>query len=386
MFKRIITSLGFLILIIGCVPDEGSGYYDYTPPFVPSGIGGLTGNVRDAGTNLPSATVRLLDSSSVELGVTTTDASGNYSFADLDAAEGYSLVFSLTSFKDVTFENVTVYSDEDYVLEMVNMVDSTLVGTGDISGTIVDARTGIAADDNPNGIGASISVNTVIKVRSGMNVRLGDVFAVPDIIGAVDASGNYTINTTLNTGNYTLEFSLAGYANGYINVYVVAATTIANQSGTMFPASTGTSIVLTWGATPTDLDSHMTGPDFDNAPDTDASRFHVYYPINNQGSLTVEPFVSLDVDDTSSYGPETITIASQFLGIYRYSILDFSNGGGTTGTALSTSGAKIDVYREGLYIRSYNVPSGAGGLWNVFQLDGTELFTINTIESTTTIP
>ena len=375
MFKKIITSLGFLVLIIGCTPDEGSGYFDYTPPFVPSGIGGLTGNVRDAGANLPSATVTLFDSSSVELDVTTTNATGDYSFADLDAAEGYSLVFSLTNFKDVTFENVTVYSDEDYVVEVVNMVDSALAGTGDISGTIVDARTGAAT---------ATATSTVINIREGMNIRDGTILNT--LPNSVDAIGNYSIAATLATGNYTLEFVLGGYANGYINVYVVAATTIANQSGTMFPASTGTSIVLTWGASPADLDSHMTGPNYDNAPDTDAGRFHVYYPTANRGSLTAEPFVNLDVDDVSSYGPETITLASQFLGIYRYSILDFTNGGGTAGTALSTSGAKIDVYREGLYVRSYNVPSGAGGLWNVFQLDGTELFTINTIESTTTIP
>lgn len=373
MFKRIITSLGFLILIFGCAPDEGDGYFNYTPPFVPSGVGGLTGNVRDAGANLPSATVTLFDSSSVELDVTTTNATGDYSFVDLDAEDGYSLVFSLTNFKDVTFENVTVYSDEDYVVEVVNMVDSALVGTGDISGAIVDARTGAATAN---------AINTVIVIREGMNIRTGTILNT--LNNSVDAVGNYSILNTLDTGNYTLEFALGGYANGYINVYVVAATTIANQSGTMFPASTGTSVVLTWGASPTDLDSHMTGPDYDNAPDNDSSRFHVYWV--DRGSLTADPFVNLDVDDTSSYGPETITIATQRQGIYRYSILDFSNGGGTAGTALSTSGAKIDVYREGLYVRSYNVPSGAGGLWNVFQLDGTELFTINTIESTTNIP
>ncbi len=102
-------------------------------------------------------------------------------------------------------------------------------------------------------------------------------------------------------------------------------------------------------------------------PTTSTSRFHVYY----QAKTTTG--VSLDVDETSSYGPETSTI-SQFLpGIYRYSVHDFSNRGSTTSTVMSSqSTALVKVFQGSTQIATFNVPTGqTGNLWTVFELDGT---------------
>ena len=67
-------------------------------------------------------------------------------------------------------------------------------------------------------------------------------------------------------------------------------------------------IVLTWGAQPTDLDSHLTGPN------TDATRFHVYYA--GRGSFTSAPFAGLDVDDVSSIGPDNSRALSRIRRVY----------------------------------------------------------------------
>jgi uncharacterized protein YfaP (DUF2135 family) len=121
------------------------------------------------------------------------------------------------------------------------------------------------------------------------------------------------------------------------------------------------------------LDSHLIGPIADNSPDL----FHVYF--SSPGSDTGTPFAILDVDDTSSFGPETTTIVQQFQGVYTYSVYDYSNGGATTSEALATSGATVQVYRENQLVRTFNVPAGIGILWTVFELDGDTITPINTL-------
>jgi uncharacterized protein YfaP (DUF2135 family) len=125
---------------------------------------------------------------------------------------------------------------------------------------------------------------------------------------------------------------------------------------------------LTWGATPSDLDAHLTGPL------SDGTRFHVYW--DNK----VVTGANLDIDDISSYGPETITITNQIAGLYRFSVHDFSNELLTSSSALSQSGAQVRVYRGSTLIATYNVPQNIPGtLWTVFELNGTTITTVNSM-------
>jgi uncharacterized protein YfaP (DUF2135 family) len=62
-------------------------------------------------------------------------------------------------------------------------------------------------------------------------------------------------------------------------------------------------IVLTWGETPRDLDSHLDTP----------SGCHVFY-----GRKQCRGEASLDTDVTDSFGPETINIAKLEPGVYKY--------------------------------------------------------------------
>lgn len=72
-------------------------------------------------------------------------------------------------------------------------------------------------------------------------------------------------------------------------------------------------ITLTWGASPSDIDSHIFAPD----------GTHVFY--SSKGTLAADPFIKLDVDDVTSYGPEVVTITRLMVGTYTYGVRNFSN-------------------------------------------------------------
>jgi hypothetical protein len=138
--------------------------------------------------------------------------------------------------------------------------------------------------------------------------------------------------------------------------------TIGNQNAQVTPilASGQIRIVLSWGETPDDLDSHLFGTM--NA----GTVFHTYYGNEEyyQGEVLM---ANLDLDDTDSYGPETTTIYHQENGIYKFSVHDYTNGDETNSTALANSGACVRVYIGGSSVKTYYVPNLPGTLWDVFE-------------------
>lgn len=86
-------------------------------------------------------------------------------------------------------------------------------------------------------------------------------------------------------------------------------------------------------------------------------------------------------DDTSSYGPETITLTwTENNGSCSYYVYDYSNGGNSNSMALSYSSAKVVVYKGNTLLNTFNVPVGYNGTkWNVFTINSGALTTMNTI-------
>lgn len=131
----------------------------------------------------------------------------------------------------------------------------------------------------------------------------------------------------------------------------------------------GMRIVLNWGAQPPDLDSHLV---FEGQ--------HVFW--NQKKGKDV----LLDVDDTSGYGPETITIVRKHPGVrYVYAVHDYTDGDARGTTALSArSQARVFVYVGSSLVRTFRPPAGGkGNLWVVFAVgqDG-EFYDINTFGDT----
>ncbi|MEM8557375.1 MAG: hypothetical protein AAGG50_06070, partial [Bacteroidota bacterium] len=83
-----------------------------------------------------------------------------------------------------------------------------------------------------------------------------------------------------------------------------------------------------------------------------------------------------DLDDTSSFGPETITLFPTNDGVYRYSVHNYtdqsSNGAlGIAGALDDGQAARVEVYAGDALVRSYRAPAasaGDGNTWRVFEM------------------
>ena len=242
----------------------------------------------------------------------------------------------------------------NYTLTITSFTDATPItpSTSELNGKITDASSGNALQ------GASIQLRACGE-------KTGDVLASD----TSDASGNYNIDIT--TGTYTAEVSLDGYTSEFTTI----ALTADEDSVKNFPlneqlAAGETRIVLSWGATPSDLDSHL------QVPRATSGTTEIYYRNRS------EEGTALDVDDGGGFGPETITISTANTGKYTYWVQDYSNRGSTTSTALANSGAEVKVYNVDGLAKTFTVPSGAGDKWNVFTMDGDtgDITTVNTID------
>lgn len=129
-------------------------------------------------------------------------------------------------------------------------------------------------------------------------------------------------------------------------------------------------IVLRWGASPRDLDSHLEGTL------SNGSKFHCYFSNKKiyDGSTLI---ADLDVDDTSGYGPETITISpSGLTGSYTYYIYNYTGTGSFSG-----AGATAELYYGDKLVETVSVPSGSGSgrYWSLFKFEDGKVRLINTV-------
>lgn len=223
----------------------------------------------------------------------------------------------------------TVTAGETATATITVTIEDTGSGTGTLEGTVRDATTFEALD------GVTVTVEgTEYTTTTG-------------------SDGSFTI--TAPSGSQTLTFSLEGYSFPEITVEVTAGQTVELSEGATVASpqvsSGNVRIVLSWGASPSDLDSHLETP----------GGQEVYY-----GNRTpTGAGANLDRDDTSSYGPETITITDPQVGTYRYWVYQFSSTG-----SLTTSDAEVQLYDSDGLFATYTVPtSGTGRYWNVVTME-----------------
>ncbi|MDX2368309.1 MAG: hypothetical protein QNK36_07900, partial [Colwellia sp.] len=173
-----------------------------------------------------------------------------------------------------------------------------------------------------------------------------------DYIGAttaiVDESGNFSIRTKASS---TVLINVSD--QGKISNTVVVDTADGNTiSECLSVKDFSVSVTLTWGENPADLDTHLVGPDY-----------HIYYV--DKGSLSGFPFAALDVDDTSSYGPEVLTMLKPTTnGDYVYSVYHFA---GTSN--ITESPTKVELNFNGnTFLFSPPEGQGVNKTWNVFKV------------------
>jgi len=260
----------------------------------------------------------------------------------------YSLNIFLDGFLPYAIDSVDVIEGQTTFVDTIFLIPDEYENQSyQINGSVTNALTG----ENLSGVN--------IKLRLGWNNTSGDL--------ALDASGSPAKTTSNSSGQYsiempamcyTAEFSKEGYITTYSNVISAPNTGLWNTSLSPILASGEYRIVLTWGADPRDLDSHVEGTL------TNGNSFHVYYSdkTQNDGSITV---CELDHDDIDGYGPETITLRPIDTCSYYYYIKRFNGSG-----SISTSGAQVKIYSGSTLLWTFNAPTnqGTGDYWNVLAL------------------
>jgi hypothetical protein len=326
----------------------------------------IQGRVEDAvsGADISGVGVTLHNASDVMIASTTSGADGSYTLS-APAGSGYHANFSASDYLPAIYWGISGASSGATSLETVKLVPAGASGSGVASGMISNAFDG-------NGV-----ADLVISLRPGVNNVDGSLSGYSASTGV---GGAYSFGG-IPGGIYTGQISGSGYLTTYFTIVSVGGQSILNQNMAITPVLTGNDmrIVLTWGATPSDLDSHITGPI------SGTSRWHVYFSYKRY-PVSGDPVVAiLDTDDTSSYGPETITLSTTSGGVYRYSVYNYSSGGSASpSTALADSGAQVRIYQGSSLIRTYNVPNQGGTLWKVFEVSGTTITPFNTMSYHTT--
>ena len=183
--------------------------------------------------------------------------------------------------------------------------------TGTITGQVLDAVTGLPL----SGVVVSVPAANV-NAQGGLSAT-------------TDANGNYTIFNA-PVGTYTIRFRSDQFVEFSREVTVVENQETVVATVTLSPGLTQDErfrFVLTWGEEPPDYESHLWLPA--------ANPFHIFFPSQNRGDSQNFPFATLDVDDTTSFGPETVTI-NQVLsgGVYEYGVHNFSNTGTVEGAVV----------------------------------------------------
>lgn len=319
-------------------------------PMLPTGF--LEGGVRDAETRnaLEGVNVEVFQNDE-SVTSAATDATGGYS-VEIEEGAGYDLRLSRSGYLPVQYNGLEVVGDLTTHLETVLHINENNAGVGSISGFLTNALTGEALGQ------------VALSIRADMNSRTGDIIAN----STSNDQGEYVF-TDLQAGHYTIEAKLDGYTTEYFVVICLGNQEEDNQNHALTPilAANETRIILTWGRTPSDLDSHLTGPD------GNGDRFHVYFANTTPDGADA----NLDVDDVTSYGPETITITESREGMYRYSVHNYSDKFEDPSSTLAASEAHVRVYQGSELIGDYHVKNAPGTLWTVFEMEDGVITPIN---------
>lgn len=288
-----------------------------------------------------------------KLPVTKTELENNNNvsvFNIKDASYGYALQFRTQGCNVIVecSENGTVLADARCriiptdALENAQKKEDTEINGSTVNGTVIDAQTG-------KGVGG-----LMLSFRN-KDDRTGEIIAEADT-----DDGDYSVE--IPPGEYTVEISGDGYITDYINVTVGEES---DESVENFVVSRELEegeirIVLEWGETPLDLDSHLTGKT-DNG-----TSCHVYFE-DMSCSDSAGTVAELDLDDTSSYGPETTTLY-RISGEYDFAVNNYIPSSGN----LMDSGATVTVYLPGSPPQTYSIEDDGeveGDWWYVFTID-----------------
>ena len=321
----------------------------------------LIGKVVEADGDTDYTNNRVLSNATVKItknGVTqttTTNANGVYSF-EKSMNGTYTITVSKEGYKTSTQTINIPEGQANYYNSTIELIPNTNVAEGTATGHVYDVLTGSGVKE------------LTLKIRSGIGNTTGPVLKTIKT-GVV---GGYSV--TLPAGNYcvqiiderTVSNERERYLTNTFDIKILGNETIGSQDGNVSTSisSQQIRIVLKWGENPRDLDSHLIGPT------SSGEKFHIYFMDKSYAENSKE-VADLDLDDTTSYGPETTTIYNPISGKYQYYVFNYNERHSNKNSSLANSGAMVQVYigasSKPLY--TFNVPQQEGTLWKVFEYD-----------------
>jgi len=341
MIKNFIQ-LGFFILTASLVVLSGSGC-DLTDDDARGSIKGRVTAVAD-NTPISGALIELFG-----LDVTTSsDVDGYYEINNVP--EGiFTIRISATGFIEITRSRIQVFVNET-THQNFQLIREGEVGS--LYGMVNDATTGDAVE--------------------GASVALLDY----EITTTTNENGEYILQL-VPSGFQTVTISKAGYfttSNDYVYIEAGDVTVMHFTISPELGASGIMRIVLTWGEQPSDLDLHL-------KTTVETEIHHVFF--NDRGDSTQAPYMWLDVDDISSFGPETITIYQIFGDVYQCFIHNYSQSGNEEATSLENSEAIVQIYDRAGLRQTFRVPDGDGLFWYVcnINLEANQIIEKNVIQA-----
>jgi hypothetical protein len=195
---------------------------------------------------------------------------------------------------------------------------------------------------------------------TGAQVTIGDDIMTTDAEGLV-------IFDALPDGKYGVTMEKRGYITLEDEFTTLMGKIIFNKFSVP-PASALklVKIVLDWGADPQDLDLHLEKER--GSGGTSSPAYHISYRDTKKSA---DGNVWLDRDDTSGYGPETITINNlDPRAIYHIYVHNYSNRSQSANRSLAGSSAIVRVYMDNkLRSRASVTPGKTGVTWYAFDIE-----------------
>lgn len=316
---------------------------------VSSGCGGgdasLEGTIQSTSgySPLPGVEIYLTGDNGSECH-TVTDENGVFQFENILGGH-YTLNIADYGYLDATSDFTVTDGQENQFGSLILITWDEYFYNTRFSGHILNAVSG-------EGV-----ANATVKLHSGYyrpNAPVVQTFTT-------DASGAFTAEVPADY--YTAEVSHAGYTTNESISFSVFGETLTKDF-TLNPILNAheVRIVLTWGENPHDLDSHLTKMDGDTV------KYHIYFDHKTASASEVSgnESASLDHDDVTSYGPETITLTNMVpSSTYKYYVHHFSG----SGSIATTSQATVTVY-FGEHTYTFRAPSGSStaDVWKVFEI------------------
>ncbi len=199
--------------------------------------------------------------------------------------------------------------------------------------------------------------------------NLGNTIQVPVTWRGYNDEYEYTIITEASTATPGTFIYYGEVENYYYDVLFILTVTDVDDYR----------IVLNWGTSPSDLDSHLFGQHT-----VGVDQFHLYYSVTSHvyEQMTV---AELDIDITTGHGPEITTIyMANADWDYKFGVYQYSSYG-----ILADSNATVKLYQGDTLLATYQVTdaiptnpfsTGDERYWNIFEIIDGELVEVMTLD------